>query len=270
MRVILMCAGLISLALSVAAHSQTQTPAESSPKFDVASVKRSSPQASGVSFGAQPGGRWSMVNGLVETLIRQAYVSQMYDLSRSPDWVRAEHYDIQAKSERNPDREQMRLMLQALLAERFGLVVHSEVQERPILALVVARSDGRLGERLRRSTIDCEAVTAARREGRSPAVSPSNGAPACGFTSNGAEIRAGGVPISRLPGMLGPQDGRIIIDKTGLSGNFEFTLTLSNDLDTAPYPLSTALEDQLGLKLEAQRAAVQVLVVDQVQRPTED
>jgi uncharacterized protein (TIGR03435 family) len=258
--------------VTVGATGRVQTMStESRPAFEVASIKRSAPGPKVFSWGEQPGGRWSMANSTIETLIRAAYDAQVYDLDNVPSWVRSDRYEVRAKSDANPSREQMRLMLQSLLSERFAFSARFETQDRPVLALVNVRKDGRLSPALRPSRIDCEKVNAARREGRAPGVAPPDGFPLCGWSTNGAEFRVGGLPLSRLPGILGPQAGAVIVDRTDVDGTFDFLLKYTNQLDATDSPsLSTALEDQLGLKLVSARAPLQVLVVDRISRPTED
>jgi uncharacterized protein (TIGR03435 family) len=216
-----------------------------------------------------------MQNMAVSVMIREAYPAQGRDLIGAADWVTSERYDVDARAAGNPTRDQIRLMLQTLLSERFKLRVHYETQERPIYALTVARADGRTPVGLVRSTINCDAVAAARAEGRTADIPvPANGATACGFSASfggdGATVRFGGAPLSRLNEILGAPDGRVILDKTGLTGGYEFTLTYSE----APEPgdnkasLFTALEEQLGLKLVPDRAPLQILAIDYIERPT--
>jgi uncharacterized protein (TIGR03435 family) len=228
------------------------------------------------SFGAQPGGRWSMVNRSIATLIREAYPAQVPELVGAPDWVTSDPYDVIAKAEGNPTREEIRLMLQSLLAERFKLAVHFETREQPVFALVLARSDGRPAQGLLRSTLDCDAVNAARRAGRKPeGPFPANGAPPCGMSLQARDsemLLFGGRPMSSLAEWLRQPSGRVVVDKTGLTGNYEFTLRYTSQLtprDDTP-AVFTALEEQLGLKLVPDRAPLQALVVDHVERPTDD
>ena len=116
-------------------------PADSRPAFEVASIKRNNSGRTDWSFGAEPGGRWSMVNRSISTLIREAYPTQETELFGAPAWVASDPYDVNAKGEGNPTGEEIRLMLQSLLAERFKLTVHYETREGPVFALVLARGD---------------------------------------------------------------------------------------------------------------------------------
>lgn len=247
--------------------------AQSPPSFDAATIKPSSPDARGGSIGFEPGGRWVMVNAAMGGMIRSAYPTDDSELLNAPPWVDTDPYDVIAKAEGDPSREQSILMLQSLLADRFKLKVHYETRERPVLALVIARSDGRLGADLVRSQIDCDAVAAERKQGRQPEVKTTNGALPCGYSVSGGRImtmQSGGISLSRMARSLGRMDGRIVVDKTGLAGDYEFTLRYS-DTGTGDTPsLVTALQEQLGLKLVPDRAQLKMLVIDHIERPTPD
>jgi uncharacterized protein (TIGR03435 family) len=198
------------------------------------------------------------------------------ELIGAPAWVTSDAYDVIAKGEGNPTREALRLMLQSLLVDRFKLAVHYVTEERPVFALVMARSDGRPGQGLLRSMLDCDAVNAARLAGRTPeGPVPANGAPPCGMSlqaKDGEMLLFGGRPISSLAEWLGQSSGRVVVDKTGLTGNYEFTLRYTSQLTPGADALSvfTAIEEQLGLKLVPDRAPLRAMVVDHIERPTED
>ena len=218
-----------------------------------------------------------MRNLAVSVMIREAYPAQAGDLIGAPEWVTSERYDVDATAAGNLPRDEIRLMLQTLLSERLKLRVHYETRERPVYVLTVARADGRTPAALLRSTIDCEAVTAARREGRAPNVAaPANGAPPCAWNAqygpDGVTVRFGGLPLSRLGESLGTPDGLVVLDKTGLTGGYQFTLTYRQQPEPGDDKASlfTALEEQLGLKLVPDRAPLQVLAVDHIERPTEN
>lgn len=213
----------------------------------------------------------------VSVLIRQAYPTEALELVGAPEWVRTEPYDVSARAAGNPTRDEMRLMMRTLLAERFKLAVHYETREQPVYALVTARSDGRTPAALKRSTLDCDAVSAARREGRTADIPAAvNGITACTYNLNwgpdGMILKFAGLPLSWFGQSVGPQDGWVVIDRTGLTGGYEFTLTY----DPEPIPgddnrsLFTALQEQLGLKLVRERAPLQTLVIDRIERPTPD
>lgn len=170
----------------------------------------------------------------------------------------------------------------------------------PIYNLVLARPDGRLGDRLKPSTLDCAALTAARRgggpagrAGGPPAQVAPGERPQCGMRMGPGNLSAGGMTITFFGNGLGPMLQRVVTDKTGLTGTFDIDLTWTPDVPqgalnappapgappgaNAPPPIDpngptifTAVQEQLGLKLEPARGPVEVLVIDSVQQPTPD
>ena len=254
-------------------------PPPNGPTFDVVSIKRVTEDRNRRSAGPQPGGRFVISGASIAPAIREAYPADSSDLINAPEWVLNEVYDLDARAAGTAEvsREQMRSMLQAMLADRFKLAVHYEMQDRPVYALRLARADGRLGQDLRRSELDCDAIQAARRVGAAgPFPATGNGAPACGTSmraAEGLEVLIGGRPLSALAGMLAGAAGRVIVDKTGLAGNYEVTLRFlerPSDAPDAPPNLFTALQEQLGLKLEPDRAPLKILVIDRIEKPAEN
>lgn len=251
--------------------------AQASANFDVASVRPSKPGETQVTVNWTGG--VTMINVPLRAIVQFAYgINTPSRIAGHPDWTNVERFDIQAKAPEGAiGVEQMRPMLQTLLAERFQFAAHYETVERPVFALVVARTDGRTRPGLVRSSIDCAALAAARRENREPDVpAPANGARPCAWSASygpdGVTVRFGGLPLSRLAESVGTPDGRVILDRTGLTGGYEFTLTFTQQ----PAPgdgnasLFTALEEQLGLKLVPDRAPLRVLAVDRIERPAEN
>jgi uncharacterized protein (TIGR03435 family) len=271
---------LVVVALGVNAQERIPAgPQPGGPTFEVASIKRVNDVRANRSVGTQPGGRWQLSNMAIAPMIRTAYPSDTSDIVNAPDWVMNETYDVMAKAAGEVSREQMELMLRALLAERFKLAVHYEIQERPVYALVLARGDGRLGPDIRKSDLDCEAIRAARKASPgAPLQRAANGAPACGMSMQGAAfmtVQTGGQPIANFASSLSGSAGRQVVDKTGLTGNYEITLRYSERPPSdatadAPPAIFTALQEQLGLKLEPDRAPLRILVLDHIERPTED
>jgi uncharacterized protein (TIGR03435 family) len=179
-------------------------------------------------------------------------------------------------------------MMQRVFAERFKLAVHKETREIPVYELTLARSDRTLGSKLKPAATDCDAVMngmlKSAREGGPPPTPPQlpDGRPACGMRFGpGTRLVAGGTSMAAFARSMSNPAGRIIVDKTGLIGGFDFELEFSPDpaaaggqpaavSDTNLPSLFTALEEQLGLKLVPERRPVEVLVIDRVERPTEN
>jgi len=263
---------LAALALLKALPDSQQRDANPAPTFDVASIKRSNTQGSSWSAGSQPGGRWSMRNVPIAVLIREAYPAESRRLVGVPDWVEKDAYDIDAKAEGEPSEERIRLMLQSLLAERFQFAVHYAPVEEDVFELMTIQPDDRRRAAMTPSKFDCDAIREARRVGRSfEGPPPANGAPPCGWSSNGEDYRFGGVTMSRFAQTLSP-DGRVVVDKTGLPGHYEFTLRYSREVvttDDLP-SIFAALREQLGLRLVPGKAMLRAVIVDRIERPTEN
>jgi uncharacterized protein (TIGR03435 family) len=213
---------------------------------------------------------------------------QDYQLVGLPAWAANERFNIEAKMAGEPPRlpgadDPFLVAMRALLAERFKLVARRETRELDAYALVRVRQDGRVGPALRPSAQDCRpgAQNAARGNG-GPGVN-TNGVPLCGIReAAGGRLRAGGTPMSLFALLLSTRLGRAVVDRTGLTGDWDFELT-SSDLPPGARPaaaadqtdsnapsLFTALQEQLGLKLETTRAPFAVVVVDHIERPVAD
>jgi len=275
--------------LAAQAQPQPAQAADAGLSFEVASVKSNKTGDGRVMLGLQPGGRFTATNVPLRLLIQNAYRVQGFQVVGAPDWLHSERFDIAAKAEGDPTQEQVQQMVRALLADRFKLQVHRETREMPIYVLVMARSDGKLGEKLKPSTTDCEAM---RGRGRGvPVAPPAPGAAMpCGMRMGPGNILAGAMPMTQLATSLSNMVGRIVVDRTGLTGNYDFELTYTPEqlaqggpagrggapggggpaIDPNGPSIYTAIQEQLGLKLDSQRGPVETLVIDRVERPTED
>jgi bla regulator protein blaR1 len=293
-----MCAMLVMAAgfLVAGLAAQSPQPPAAGLAFEVASIK---PNNSGDGRGMmqnQPG-RFIATNITPRLLIRNAYQLQDFQITGGPGWLASDHFDINAKvPDEFRDLPPMRpgagpgplqLMIRALLAERFKLAVHNETKDSPIYALVLARSDGKLGPNLKKSETDCAAMFAAGR-GRGampPPGPPPPGEPMpCGIRIGPGNMAVGGSPLSQFANSLGMFTGRVVQDRTGLTGNYDFTLTWTPDqmpqrppgapdlppVDPNGPSLFTAVQEQLGLKLDSQRGPVDVLVIDRAEKPVEN
>jgi len=289
---------------TTASSAQEQTPAppppssEAEAKFEVTSVKKSGPPGQGFLPFRLQGGRFSMGGMTVGSLITLGYGIQRFQLVGGPAWLNTDRFDINAISEDVPLQptppgtpNRMQLLVRSLLKERFALKTHNETRELPLSYLVMAREDRKLGERLRPSTIDCRALMAERakaaKEGAPPPPPKPGEIPGCGMRGGLGQITAGSIALSNFAQMLGSMLNRPIYDRTNLTGNFDIQLDYTPDQMpqippgvtlppglTLPSPdgpsLNTALQEQLGLKLDATRGPVDVLVVDSVEPPMPD
>lgn len=215
-----------------------------------------------------------MVNMEIRALLGSAYPTDTSEYIGAPDWVLRERYDITAKAPEGTTREDMQPMFQALLAERFKFKGHYEMREEAIFELVLAREDGRLGPEIRKIDVDCAARMAAARRGESlpPLPTLPNGMVPCSMKAGGGQIVSGGMTLAGLARSVQGGTGRVIVDRTGLDGNYVFTLTYTSNPqpDSGPPSIFTALQEQLGLKLQSARGPVRVFVIDHIERPGED
>jgi uncharacterized protein (TIGR03435 family) len=257
-------------------------PAQTSlPAFEVVSIKPLTGDV--VPRQAQaPPDRFVRSNANVVELVQYAYGMQEFQVTGGPDWVRSSRYEVSAIAEGPQTNEQMQRMVRTLLADRFGLRTHSETREQNIYALVTARRDGRLGDRMRPSSIDCAAIIDAGK-----VVMPKPGGPPAQcfwFVAmmNGANrMRVDGIRLPRFATFLEAATLRKVVDKTGLTGTYDIDLEFLPDRGFVPAPpppgvtqtaetpaLLTALQDQLGLKLESERGPVEIIVIDSATPPT--
>jgi uncharacterized protein (TIGR03435 family) len=212
-----------------------------------------------------PGGRLTATAVTVASLLRIAYRIQPFQLVGAPAWISTRRYDINAKVEDNPAPPQQAL-LRALLKDRFKLEVHDETREQPLLALVVARSDGKLGPKLTRSAFDCAAYLAGPHDPPQPGSTPN-----CATRIGPGSLFGKAISMTQFATSLAPLLRRFTIDKTGLSGGFDVDLTwaLPNAAPDSSEPsIFAALQEQLGLKLVSQKGPVAVLVVDHLEQPS--
>ena len=251
--------------------------------FEVASVKRNI-DGGPTTFNPQATGQFTVINFPFATLITAAYQLQPYQLLDAPSWTRDERYDINARldptiaSRLQPDGHPptWALALRHLLTERARLAFHRETREMPIYALVMARADRKPGPNLQPAKADCDALRteseAAARAGRpSPYPPRTETWTPCGLRTAPGRIVSGGYGFAEFMRELSVRVGRQVVDRTGLEGRWDFFVTFAPDgsPDPAAPQLFTALQEQLGLKLESARAPVNVLVIDRVEHPTD-
>jgi uncharacterized protein (TIGR03435 family) len=271
--------------------ASAQTPASSlRPRFDVVSVK---PNKSGDPHGTaavQPGGRYAAVNITVSQLISDAYGLQSGQLVGGPDWIRIERVDITAMAGGDippavdaSGSSPLQLMLRALLAERFTLVVHRESREQPIYALVLARNDGTLGPKMRASTADCSAGS----DQPLPGPPVFNAPVKCAARLGHGRLSAVDATMAQVATTLSSTVQRVVRDRTGLQGRYSLDVSFTPErmpqapgssagatspvsIDPNGTSIFTVLQEELGLKLESVRGPVDIVIVDSIQRATTD
>jgi uncharacterized protein (TIGR03435 family) len=245
------------------------------PSLEVASVRKHTDQAGGVARFTVSGSRVTVVALQVRDRILEAYNLKPYQVSGDPEWMgggstiadmvarrSADSYDISAKAEGDVEltRDQGRLILQAVLADRFQLKVHHETKETAVYALVV----GKNGPKLKESASETKFQASLE----------------MGPTGRMVDRRT---PMSRLAEFLSTQADRPVVDQTGLTGFYDFTLEwnftddqraagvgVRGDSDSSSPALFTAVQEQLGLRLEKAKAPIDVLVIDHAAIPSEN
>ena len=243
------------------------TAQQSAPTFEVASVKRAPPPqpVKRVVQQASPPGTFNRTTN-VAVLIQFAYDVQDYQVVGGPSWAREDRYDVAARAGRQVPLAELRLMVRSLLAERFKLVTHNEQREMSAYAMVLARADKRFGPGLKKNPDGDECKRLVEQ--------PRNVPP-------GAVRAAGCNTMASFAAVASRQMGAPVIDATGLVGLYETSYYydaaggfLGRGIEptgTADLPqYSTALQEQLGLRLEPRRMPIPVLVIDSVQPPTPD
>jgi uncharacterized protein (TIGR03435 family) len=274
----------LSIAAQSRAQSQPQSPGGPAPLFvfEVATIKPHKPDpGSGVMSGQSwPPDGFVATNVTLQTLILNAYGVRENQVVGAPDWARSESYDIDAKMDAAVADELKKLgmndlfrarqqMLQALLADRFKLALHRETRELPVYSLVITKN----GPKIKQAPPD--EVYAKGAKGTSDWSRTAGG---------GGKFTGHGIEIGPLAGMLTQTLGRNVVDKTGLTGDYDITLqwaasdagqaSVSGGAENSTLPeptgatIFTALQEQLGLKLEPTKAPVGIIVIEHVERPS--
>ena len=229
------------------------------PAFEVASIRRNTVDK-GIPFNAPPPDGINLINRPVESLVRSAYDVPFFRIVGMPEWANGESYDVIAKAARPITAEERRLMLRSLLIDRFGLKTHLEMREQTVYVMTRVRPDGPPGPGLKPRP-ECA-------QSDPPCTSGGSAIPPAGRLSLSAatiDVLASGLVSSVLEST--------VVNESKLDGRFDIELSWRPDSVTADAndrrpSFFTAMEEQLGLKLTAQRRPVEVLVIDALQRPT--
>ena len=270
-RALIVAAAVLLCGLTAAAQAQQKM------EFEVASIKPNNSGGHGIQIMMSPG-RFVAKNVTAKILIMQAYNVKDFQVTGGPAWISSDHFDLDAKTggeeepkDAKPTKEQMmakaeqtRLMMQSLLADRFKLKSHDESKEAPVYALVV----GKNGPKLK--------PTEPGTEGRQM------------MRMGHGQLSAKKVTMDALANQLANHVGRNVVNKTGLSGEFDVDLEWSPDpnqsgpfggpppgeapppVDSSGPSIFTAVQDKLGLKLEASKAAVKMIVVGSIEKPSDN
>jgi uncharacterized protein (TIGR03435 family) len=296
-RLLLAAATLAALTVALTVDTLTtarlyaQSPSDERIAFEVASIKPTRSESGRTSFQFVPG-RFTATNCTLKDLIQFSYFVQDYQLPKGPDWINSARYDIDAKvpdsiaddlrkltqiQQVDPSNPIKQRLLQSLLADRFKLEIAYKKKAMPVYVLVVAKGGPKLAQ---------TATTPGAPGSNSQGAPPNR--PRLGITGRG-QITGTGVPVSALATILSRQLGREVLDKTGLKGTYDLKLQWTPDetqplnlpergqtsapssaapSDSSGLSIFTALQEQLGLRLESKKGTVDTLVINHVEQPS--
>ena len=265
----MLATAIATVLVGTTARPGAQSPLASDvPRLEVASIRLNTSRDPVASIGVSPGGLVSFGNVTFRAVIQRAYGVRDSQIVGGPDWLATDQYDVIVRTDKPGTPEQLWPALKTVLADRLKLVVRTEARESPVLALALARPDRQLGPQLRPSSMVC---------GTPQAPAPAEARPICGGRSGAGGITAGGVTMDELAKVLSILVvERPIIDRTGLTGGFDLDVKWPSDrfpalIDPARTSFVTLLlEQQLGLTLRPTRAPVDFLVIERIERPTEN
>jgi uncharacterized protein (TIGR03435 family) len=257
--------------------------------FDVTSVKPNNSGSGRIMMLPAANGGWQAENVSAGMLVRLAFQLQDNQIVGGPKWLFEDRFDVKGTGTAPGRDGPLFDKLKSMLKDRFKLVRHVETREQPMFALVLARRDGKLGDKMTPSTTDCT-PTAPNGRGRGQAATPAPGeVPKCGFMIGPGRLNVGGQTMAAFAQNLSRFVGGIVVDKTGLTGTYDVELSYAPDTgvngfgrDLPPQPgpapaattdapsIFAAVQEQLGLKLDATKGPIDVLVIDSAEKPTAD
>jgi uncharacterized protein (TIGR03435 family) len=280
---------LVLVGLISAQQTRPQSPAApvARPAFEVASIKPNTSGTNMVRIMAPPnGGRLTATNISLRMLITYAYKIRNFELTGGPAWMDSERYDITAKAEDGANgQDHLQLMTRTLLEDRFRLMLHHETKEVPVYVLLAGKSGPKLPEGEAGSCVELS-PTSPPPPGRGPGQLPPT--PCGGFFMGPNTLVGGKISMTQFVDGLSNILGRPVIDKTAFTGTFDVHLQftpegtafaggfpgmpggLPQGFDTSGPSIFTAVQDQLGLKLESQKGPADILVIDHAEKPSEN
>lgn len=284
---LLACATLVAVPIASAQGSTAQSPAADAVyvptlTYDVASIRENQPSDSYTLSVVSPphAGSFKVTSFTAEELILMAYGMKIFQVSGSPNWAQSARYDVQAKADLSVDEALQKLnnrqallekqhMLQMLLADRFQLKVHRETKELPAFELTVLKN----GPKLQETNVEPPTPE----ESKDPTHPKLPSLYQRGDGQRGYEFIADGASMKAIVEMLEGQFQTTVVDKTGLTGKYTFTLQYHGampdstaDDDTTWPPLFKAIQEQLGLKLIPTKAPGTILIIDHIEKPSEN
>jgi len=253
----------------------SQLPSGSKPAFEIVSLKANVSGESRTSIGNRPGGRFVATGAPLKFLMTSAYHVRDFQILGGPNWITSDRWDIDARAAEGtvtrqgpPDPnvpDTMSLMVQSLIEDRFQLKIHRETREQPIYELVIAKG----GSKVKLS--DDQGPVQPQQRGDEPPPVRRNS-----LTIGRGDFQGEGIQFGIFVNALSQQLGRPIVDKTELKGFYDFRLQWTPQLgqqpetDSSGPTIFTAIQEQLGLRLESSKGPVDVIVIESVQKPSEN
>jgi uncharacterized protein (TIGR03435 family) len=260
-------AAAIALSVLAVAGGAAQAPAGDA-AFEAAAIRLNLSGRDGGGGRPRAGGGYTFTNVPIRSLVSFAYNLPFDRILDGPAWLVSDRYDVNAIGKQNATLQETAVMVRSLLRDRFRLAAHMDRRDLPVYFMVLARADGRLLPGLRRSAVDC-----ADPDARKKAVAAARDTRiVCGITFDTGVYTAGGVAVSALLGTLTSASGRAVLDRTGLTDTYDIELkwTPLPDPNSDNVSIFTAVQEQLGLKLENGTAPLDVVVIDRIERPSEN
>ena len=288
-------AGSIGAALMTASLYKAEPQAKAPLRFEVASIKPNAETDNRMMMQRAAGGRVNATGFSVKMLMRNAFRLQDFQIIGGPAWLTSDRWDIQAKAEDNATPAQVDEMLQSLLVDRFQLKYHKETRELPTYTLVVGKNGNKLVAATEASIKAAPSLPPVGRGAgpgtadvtvtRGGAGGGRGGTVMMGSSNGQMQMTGGGMTMAQLAQTLSTTLGRTVVDQTGLTGQYDVKLSWTPDPGTggplggglppggaAGSPdaasLFTAVQEQLGLKIDSTKGPVEVLVIDKVEKPS--
>jgi uncharacterized protein (TIGR03435 family) len=254
------------------------------PEFEAASIKPNNGVTNFAGMRLLPGGRIEAQNVNLKFLIQNAYKVKPFQIVGGPSWIESQRYDVSAKPEEGASQNQVSLMMQSLLADRFKLRLHRETRETQVYLLTPAKGGMKLPEAKPGSCITPNQNAPMR-------FSPDGPRPCGSMMMSPGAVNGASIGMDRLTDALSNLSGRTVIDKTGFTGTFDVHLEFTPEgLPAGPFgglppppdapkppandanapSIFTALQEQLGLRLESAKDKVEILVIDSAEKPSEN
>jgi uncharacterized protein (TIGR03435 family) len=272
---------IIVATASIAVRGQAEIQNAKPQVFEVAVVKENRSGSRQASMQLNIPDAFSATNQTLQSLMSLAYDIPAFRMKGGPDWFRSARFDVNAKADHRITNDEKRDMVRSLLEQEFKLRSHRETADGRFFALVIGRSDRKLGPNLKPTSANCAAILDARAKGvigASALIKRDLSGPTCGSIMGSHRVLANGVAMAAFANILSVMMREVVTDETGLDGLWDLDVSM-NFLESSSAGLGpstdapsmfTSLQEQLGLKLERRRGVVETFVIDSAEKPHDD